>query len=461
MKLSQKTAIVILFTILSFLLTKEAVYAATGTITTETLKLRESPSTDSAVLDLMSVGEDVEVLEKEGEWYKVVYEGTEGYAHEDYIEVEGEVEQPSEEVTPPTEEEPEVNNQEEVPEQGEQKPETTEQSNSGTMATNASLKILPLLQSASITEISTGDAVVVMARAGNWAYVSKEGINGWVLESQIQYDETTPSEETEEQNQDNTQENPSTENPAEEPAETPEEEPVAEEPAYEEKQAYVNSESINVREGPSMDADVVTTLTINTEVTIIGEENDFYHIRFDGQTGYVAERLLSDEKQEVTSRGDVERPAENTAQAEEEKDVAPEEETEESSGDTSTISKGEEVVNLAKTYLGYPYIYGGASPSRGFDCSGYTQYIFKQFGVSLSHSATAQSNVGTYVEKANLQLGDIVIFNDDANTSIGHVGIYIGGNNFIHASNPSDGVKITSLSSSYYTKRYVTARRLV
>ena len=89
MKLSQKTAIVILFTILSFLLTKEAVYAATGTITTETLKLRESPSTDSAVLDLMSVGEDVEVLEKEGEWYKVVYEGTEGYAHEDYIEVEG------------------------------------------------------------------------------------------------------------------------------------------------------------------------------------------------------------------------------------------------------------------------------------------------------------------------------------------------------------------------------------
>ena len=69
--------------------------------------------------------------------------------------------------------------------------------------------------------------------------------------------------------------------------------------------------------------------------------------------------------------------------------------------------------------------------------------------------------MGTYVEKANLQLGDIVIFNDDANTSIGHVGIYIGGNNFIHASNPSDGVKITSLSSSYYTKRYVTARRLV
>ena len=116
---------------------------------------------------------------------------------------------------------------------------------------------------------------------------------------------------------------------------------------------------------------------------------------------------------------------------------------------------------MQKKYLGYKYVSGGASPDAGFDCSGFTSYVYKHFGVTLSRSSRSQINNGTAVEKSNLKTGDIVVFNNDANTVIGHVGIYIGGGEFIHASNPKDGVKITALSSSYYSARYVGARRVI
>ena len=121
---------------------------------------------------------------------------------------------------------------------------------------------------------------------------------------------------------------------------------------------------------------------------------------------------------------------------------------------------GTAIVEYAKQYLGYKYVSGGASPSKGFDCSGFTQYVYKHFGISVNRTSGAQINNGIAVQKSDLQPGDLVVFNNDANTKIGHVGIYIGDGNFIHASNPSDGVKITTLTSGYYHQRYVGARRV-
>jgi cell wall-associated NlpC family hydrolase len=112
-------------------------------------------------------------------------------------------------------------------------------------------------------------------------------------------------------------------------------------------------------------------------------------------------------------------------------------------------------------YLNYKYVSGGSSPSTGFDCSGFTTYVYKNFGISLSRTSTGQGSNGVSVSKSNLQLGDILIFNNSSNTAIGHVGIYIGNNEFIHAANPSSGVKITKLSDSYYSLRYVDARRVL
>ena len=118
-------------------------------------------------------------------------------------------------------------------------------------------------------------------------------------------------------------------------------------------------------------------------------------------------------------------------------------------------------VEYAKKYLGYKYVSGGSSPETGFDCSGFTSYVYKHFGISISRTSGAQASNGTAVSKSNLQAGDLVIFNNKSNSSVGHVGIYIGGNTFIHAGNSGTGVITTSLSDSYYSARYVTGRRII
>ncbi|MFO7571075.1 MAG: NlpC/P60 family protein [Gaiellaceae bacterium] len=119
-------------------------------------------------------------------------------------------------------------------------------------------------------------------------------------------------------------------------------------------------------------------------------------------------------------------------------------------------SKGAQVVAIAMQYLGIPYLWGGASPAQGFDCSGLTMYVFAQVGVSLPHYAAAQYGMGTAVSRDQLQPGDLVFFR-----GLGHMGMYIGGGNFIHAPRTGDVVKISSLSESYYVANWVGARRVL
>ncbi len=111
------------------------------------------------------------------------------------------------------------------------------------------------------------------------------------------------------------------------------------------------------------------------------------------------------------------------------------------------------VVGIAMHYLGVPYVWGGSSP-RGFDCSGLVMYVFAQIGVSLPHSSYAQAGMGTPVSMSQLQPGDLIFF-----TGASHVGIYIGGGQFIHAPHTGDVVKISSLSG-YYASAFYTARRI-
>jgi cell wall-associated NlpC family hydrolase len=111
------------------------------------------------------------------------------------------------------------------------------------------------------------------------------------------------------------------------------------------------------------------------------------------------------------------------------------------------------VVGVAMRYLGVPYVWGGASPS-GFDCSGFTMYVYAQVGVSLPHNAAAQYGYGAPVSQGDLQPGDLVFFD-----GLGHVGLYIGGGQFIHAPHTGDVVKISSLTG-WYASTYVGARRL-
>jgi cell wall-associated NlpC family hydrolase len=119
-------------------------------------------------------------------------------------------------------------------------------------------------------------------------------------------------------------------------------------------------------------------------------------------------------------------------------------------------TRGAQVVAIAMRYLGVPYKWGGASPSTGFDCSGFTMYVFAQIGVSLPHYAAAQYGMGRAVSKSELQPGDLVFF-----TGLGHMGMYIGGGNFIHSPRTGDVVKISSLSEPYRVANWVGARRVL
>lgn len=118
-----------------------------------------------------------------------------------------------------------------------------------------------------------------------------------------------------------------------------------------------------------------------------------------------------------------------------------------------------DVVNIAKAYLGTPYCYGGSGPSN-FDCSGFTAYVCAQVGKKLPHNAAAQYGKGQPIAKSELQPGDLVFFGYYGGSSVQHVGIYVGGNNFIHASSGAGVVKQDSLAENYYFNNYKGARRL-
>lgn len=128
------------------------------------------------------------------------------------------------------------------------------------------------------------------------------------------------------------------------------------------------------------------------------------------------------------------------------------------SGNSAT---GARVIEKAAQYLGTPYLYGGSSPA-GFDCSGFSQYIFSQFQISLNRTAASQYSNGYWVSKAELIPGDLVFFDCSGGAGISHVGIYSGDGNFIHSSSPrSGGVIYSSLNTGYYANTYVGARRVI
>ncbi len=193
--------------------------------------------------------------------------------------------------------------------------------------------------------------------------------------------------------------------------------------------------TLNVRSGAGTDYDKVATLSDGAVVTIVGVDNGWYKITTSGgTTGYVSSDYMVTCKDSAGSRGD------GTAVA-------------------ASSGLGQQVVDYAKQYLGTPYVYGGNGPNS-FDCSGYTSYVYRHFGYTLNRTASGQLSNGTSVSKSELQPGDLVFFRYNTSKAASHVGIYIGGGQFIHASTNTYTVKIDTLTSGHYANVYVGARRL-
>ena len=249
--------------------------------------------------------------------------------------------------------------------------------------------------------------------------------------------------------------------------------------------------SLRLRAEPSTSASVVTTLDKSVAVAILDDSVDgWYKIAYNGSTGYVSADYLNVDQDNVFTtygrvnsdgvnvRSDASTDSSVLATIEEDAivtvnglvdgwyDVTCEYGTEgyirsDFLDLTESSSSNSDIAATAKQYLGTGYVYGGASP-RGFDCSGFTMYVYSQHGYSLPHSATSQwqSGLGTRVYSiSELQPGDLVFFNDpsrNAGKASSHAGIYTGDGQFIHSSSSrSGGVIVSSLTSGYYNTYFV------
>ena len=195
----------------------------------------------------------------------------------------------------------------------------------------------------------------------------------------------------------------------------------------------VTGNGVNLRSGPGTGYKIYTCLPRGTQVTVNGVEGSWYKVTYNGYNGYMSKDYVSVSKTVTTT-------------------------------DRSGLkvdrygNTGAEVIAFAAKFLGTPYVYGGTSPS-GFDCSGFVYYVYKNFGYTLNRTAAGQNSNGIWIARSNLKPGDIVLFNTGG--GINHAGIYVGNDQFIHAVKPGTPLRYESLSSSYYSSRYVSARRII
>lgn len=393
---------------LAIVLTVGTAFASVGTatVTADALRLRSEANTGSRTLALVYKGATVELLsEEENGWYKVSYQGKEGYMSAQWLDavitVTGSAgtaveetpaeEHPSAEEAPAQEPSVEDTPAEEAPAETGGVSATSSDSMVGVsvVVTADSLNVRsgPGTEYGRIGSLKKGTELTILEDHGDWYKVTTGKMSGYVSASFVSTEAVT-------------------------------------------QQAIVLAGPLNVRSGPGTGYSRVGTLKLGATVEVLGSSNGWYQISTGSLTGYVSGQYVSI-LEELTS---------------------------------SPV--GAAAAALAASLVGCRYVYGAEGPTT-FDCSGLSYYIFGQLGYKLSRGASGQyTNNGKFVSRADLEPGDLVFFFDPKYDYSGgtlpttHMGIYVGNGQFIHAATTSRKVEYENLEGSYLSNYIVGYKRI-
>lgn len=235
--------------------------------------------------------------------------------------------------------------------------------------------------------------------------------------------------------------------------------------------AYINGDKVNFRSESNIESELYGELALGDSIKVIEEQDNWIKIEKDGKEGYIRSLYVSEDKPEieeeiqevvqatkVTSRSTSTRTSSSVSTKTSSNTEVKEASTQSNTNYSS--SKASSIINTAYSKMGKPYVWGAEGPNS-FDCSGFTSYAFRSgAGISLPRTSISQAGVGVSVSKGQLQPGDLVFFDSDRDGDISHVGIYVGGGQFIHASS-SKGVTVSSLNSAFYSSVYKGAKRVL
>lgn len=296
-----------------------------------------------------------------------------------------------------------------------------------------------------ITVIPKGSKVEMELLGNNFSNVKFDDENGVVDSGALSKDEVSKDEKEKDKEEENSLKEKDKKEENIEAKEEPKEEPKEEQ----QKVTLYATDVLNVRENPSASSMRLGQLNKGDEVYGL-DLGEWFEFDFNGNKAYVSKAFLSSEKPVVEEPK--EEPKEEPQQQESEQ------EQQETPSYPTNSSAVETVVNAALAQVGKPYVWASSNPSVGFDCSGLTSYAFRQAGININRIAADQYSNGTPVSKDNLVRGDLVFFSYGG--GIGHVGLYIGNGQFVHAANYSTGVIVSNLNG-YYSNVYAGAVRVI
>jgi cell wall-associated NlpC family hydrolase/uncharacterized protein YraI len=381
-----------------------------GFVSIDLLNVRKEPDKSSNVLAKLAQGTEVQVTDTRGEWYQLSFgDGESGWAMAEYVKVDFDVVQIA--------------------------------------ADNVNIRKTPSTDSAVVAQQKKFDRFVMLDRFNDWFKIKlPSGENGWVNDqysiivgmiSKGVVDGVDVRDQSTIRN--------------------------VSEPAKPTAKMQIKGSDVNFRDNPDLDAAIVQKLQKDEVVTVLERYGEWCRIKTSaGQYGSINKMFLTEVKPAQVAATGTSAGSKKTVISKSSKTSSGGSAAGASSGSGSGSSNaGSDLISYAKQFIGIRYVWGGTS-TKGFDCSGFTQYVMKHFGVSIPRTAKLQSTGGSAVKKANMKVGDIVYFaKSGSNRTVNHAGIYIGNGNFIHSSSGGGGkgVTISNLNSGTYATRFAGARR--